>query len=128
MLMLFAMIMLCCLTDNSVYAMTGVSSGDLYADKSSVTMNVAEHSYITVIDTSNRFNGSNGELAVSSTNSSIVYIKSKDFSNSSYSDDLKQSYNNMYLIKIQALAEGEASIRIRNSYGNMLTVPVKVDK
>ena len=127
-LMLFAMIMLCCLTDNSVYAMTGVSSGDLYADKSSVTMNVAEHSYITVIDTSNRFNGSNGELAVSSTNSSIVYIKSKDFSNSSYSDDLKQSYNNMYLIKIQALAEGEASIRIRNSYGNMLTVPVKVDK
>ena len=126
--MLFAMIMLCCLTDNSVYAMTGVSSGDLYADKSSVTMNVAEHSYITVIDTSNRFNGSNGELAVSSTNSSIVYIKSKDFSNSSYSDDLKQSYNNMYLIKIQALAEGEASIRIRNSYGNMLTVPVKVDK
>lgn len=40
-LMLFAMIMLCCLTDNSVYAMTGVSSGDLYADKSSVTMNVA---------------------------------------------------------------------------------------
>ena len=122
------MIILCCLTDNSVYAMTGVSSGDLYADKSSVTMNVAEHSYITVIDTSNRFNGSNGELAVSSTNSSIVYIKSKDFSNSSYSDDLKQSYNNMYLIKIQALAEGEASIRIRNSYGNMLTVPVKVDK
>ena len=126
--MLFAMIILCCLTDNSVYAMTGVLSGDLYADKSSVTMNVAEHSYITVIDTSNRFNGSNGELAVSSTNSSIVYIKSKDFSNSSYSDDLKQSYNNMYLIKIQALAEGEASIRIRNSYGNMLTVPVKVDK
>ena len=122
------MIILCCLTDNSVYAMTGVSSGDLYADKSSVTMNVAEHSYITVIDTSNRFNGSNGELAISSTNSSIVYIKSKDFSNSSYSDDLKQSYNNMYLIKIQALAEGEASIRIRNSYGNMLTVPVKVDK
>ena len=57
-----------------------------------------------------------------------MYIKSKDFSNSSYSDDLKQSYNNMYLIKIQALAEGEASIRIRNSYGNMLTVPVKVDK
>ena len=126
--MLFSMIILCCLTDNSVYAMTGVSSGDLYADKSSVTMNVAEHSYITVIDTSNRFNGSNGELAVSSTNSSIVYIKSKDFSNSSYSVDLKQSYNNMYLIKIQALAEGEASIRIRNSYGNMLTVPVKVDK
>ena len=126
--MLFSMIILCCLTDNSVYAMTGVSSGDLYADKSSVTMNVAEHSYITVIDTSNRFNGSNGELAVSSTNSSIVYIKSKDFSNSSYSVDLKQSYNNMYLIEIQALAEGEASIRIRNSYGNMLTVPVKVDK
>ncbi|MGN0600701.1 MAG: hypothetical protein ACI4JK_12520 [Oscillospiraceae bacterium] len=115
------------MTDISVYATTGITSGDLYADKASVTMKAAEYTYITVIDTSNTFDGTEGELKVSSTNSSVAYVKSQDFSESGYNFDDNNLYDNMYLIKIEALDIGDTSIRIMNRYGDMLTIPVKVD-